>query len=209
MYCLSANESSTPILVEVSSSNVISPVKTSFPPNYLVEEIRKNMKPSSSECTHCLKHKHEINSLLEKQEEQDRLIFKLKQDYQEKLLTKSPQFVLSNSSSSMCSSSTSLIQEEFEEEKKCEINISSLKRQNSSTATLVSPYNNINNNVKSQSSNIIPISNSTNLYPTSNDLLLSTGYSSGIFNYKNGTGNSETSDWAKYWPSRPQNQPPK
>ena len=207
MYCLSSNESSTPILVEVSSSSQVSPIKTSLHSSLLVEELNKNFK--SFECTHCSKHKNEIMLLLDKQAEQEKLIHKLKQEYEEKVLKKSPEFDLSSTHSSpmSSSSSTSIIEEDIRLDNVNTKLKSSLKRQNSSTATLVSPNNNYTSVDVKCPSNDIPYNNTTSFLPTSNDLIMSTGYSSGIFNYK--SGNCESADWSKYWSSRPQNQPPK
>jgi len=178
-------DSSTPMLVTFeNSSSPISPIKINIPTspiNKIEDDIAKTL--TQFDCTKCFTQKQQIEKLLEKQMEQEKQLNLLRKEYEEKCLSKTPDFMSSSSRSSF--SSASLSDDQDEANKKCQVNkiVSSLKRQNSSNTTLVSLTNtNANNN-----------------------------YSSGIYNYNSciGNGNSDSPDWMKYWSSRPQCQPPK
>lgn len=184
-------DSSTPMLVTFeNSSNTISPIKINIPAspiNKIDDDIAKTL--TQFDCTKCFTQKQQIEKLLEKQKEQEKQLNLLRKEYEEKCLSKTPDFMSSSSRSSFSSASLSDDQDELK--KKCQVNkiVSNLKRQNSSSTTLVSLTNtNVNNNVKTFN-----------------------GYSSGIYNYNSciGNGNSDSPDWMKYWSSRPQCQPPK
>lgn len=195
-------DSSTPMLVTLdNSSTPISPIKINIPTspiNKIEDNIAKtltciNYDNTQLDCTKCFTQTQLIEKLLDKQKEQEKQLNLLRKEYEEKCLSKTPDFMNSSSRSSF--SSASLSDDQDEANKKCQVNkiVSNLKRQNSSNTTLVSLTNtaanlNVNNNV-----------NSFN------------GYSSGIYNYNSciGNANSDSPDWMKYWSSRPQCQPPK
>lgn len=202
IYCDHLIESSTPILVDLNGlnngsqllmSNITSPIK-------LIESpiIDNHSLP----CNHCSRHQKQIDILLEKQIDQEKLLISLRKEYEQKLLTKSPEFMLS-SQSSISSSSASDNEFNPEDNEKTihslkdiqqQTNIG-LKRQNSSTSTLIAVGQQCQQQTQLMNQNSTDLSSQVNY-----------GYSSGIYNYKK---NNDQADWMKYWSSRPQTQPPK
>ena len=84
-----------------------------------------------------------------------------------------------------------------------------LKRQNSSTCTLIAGQT---SNASSSHSNLLanaqPLNQNTNNFPIANQSV-GLGYSSSIYNYNKKSTADQQPDWMKYWASRPQTQPPK
>lgn len=226
LYCEHHHiESSTPILVDLDGgekneflmrgiSNLTSPIKLiDTPPNYKdSNKLLYQTKSSSSpiqQCSHCLRHQQQIDILLEKQIDQEKMLINLRKEYEQKLLTKSPEFMLSSQSSisSSISDSESDNNNINDETKATTITKASfqlkqtnstIRRQNSSTATLIAA---------AQTNNTIINQPNTSFNSSSNQNL---GYPSSIYNYsKKSSTTDQQPDWIKYWSSRPQTQPPK
>lgn len=195
-------DTSTPMLVTFDTASKHSPMNGNIPTspiNKIDDEIAKTLNTfnyisSPRECTACGTQKQKIEKLIEKQKDTERQLNLLRKEYEEKCLSKTPDFMSQSSGSSISSSSLNIDnQDDLNNKPQVGQIFSSLKRQNSSTATLVS------------------IANKTNVNTNSNLLTdLSTfGYASGIYNHNSSNLNSESADWMKYWSSRPQTQPPK
>ncbi len=185
-------DTSTPMLVtfETGGSGVLSPIISKAPTSPIIKStedyISKSLTLAVLDCTQCISQKQQIARLLELQQNTEKQLNTLRKEYENQCLSKSPDFMSQSSRSSISSSSISEDQEHEALKKSAQIEqmFPSLKRQNSSTATLVQ-LNAHNANINS--------------------------YASGIFVNNNNPmiGSSETADWTKYWSSRPQKQPPK
>ena len=199
-------DTSTPMLVKFGASIPTSPLKTDEEQYISKTLVFHPTITSSMECDYCLKHKKQIDTLLEKQLSQEKQIELLRKEYDEKCLSKSPDFMLHSTSSSISSSSLNEDQDQLNNQTiHASTNLaflnqsgfklvagsqvqpasiaSTLKRQNSSTTTLVAAAG----NVKSELPDFVK----------------------GMYNYNSSIGNAEPADWMKYWSSRPQTQPPK
>ncbi len=183
-------DTSTPMLVtfETGCSGILSPIISKAPTSPIIKSNENHIALTSAvfDCTQCISQKQQIARLLELQQNTEKQLNTLRKEYESQCLSKSPDFMNQSSSSSISSSSISVDQDQESVKKSIQIEqkFSGLKRQNSSTATLVQ-LNAYNSNINS--------------------------YASGIFvnNCNTMTGCSEAADWTKYWSSRPQKQPPK
>ncbi len=120
-------DTSTPMLVKFSNQSILKPIPTSpismkynndddlisktvtFPST--VTMLANLSKQNTEQCSSCIRHKQQIDTLLEKQLDQEKQLFELKKEYDEKFLSKSPDFMLHCSSRSSISSS-SIIEEQ-------------------------------------------------------------------------------------------------
>lgn len=187
-------DTSTPMLVtfETGGSGALSPIISKAPTSPIIKSTEDYIAKSLtlavlSDCTQCTSQKQQIARLLELQQNTEKQLNALRKEYENQCLSKSPDFMNQSSRSSISSSSISEDQdhETIKKSSPIEQMFPSLKRQNSSTATLVQ--------LSAHNANI-------------------NSYASGIFinNTNPMNSNSETAaDWTKYWSSRPQKQPPK
>ena len=160
------------VLPSQRSSEINSPF-TSLTPPLLVPA-------DATECTHCLVHKQQIESLLEKQHEQSRIILNM-QRRQEELLTKSPKLISTPPSISSfaavvaaggsCSPTGAYPPSPAA--------VAAALRRQSSSSSLVGSNTGVSGGMTNSASTPV------------------------------GMGAAEPTDWMKNWASRPQNQPPK
>lgn len=196
------HDTSTPMLVTFDTSHSPKANNPASPINKIDNSIAKTltnfnyMISSPIDCSHCFSHKQQMEKLIEKQQDTEKQLNNLRKEYEEKCLSKTPDFMSESTTSSI--SSSSVIEDDVlknvNSKSVSHLVASTMKRQNSSTATLISIANN----------NVNPTQGLTDLS--------SFGYSSGIYNYNScptNNLNQDSSDWIKYWPSRPQCQPPK
>lgn len=203
-------DTSTPMLVTFDTSHKqMSPLNSqnipTSPINKIEDDIAKtltnfnNMINSPINCSQCFTHKQQMEKLIEKQQDTEKQLNILRKEYEEKCLSKTPDFMSQSTTSSISSSSVNEDEDlkNLNSKSVSHLVASSLKRQNSSSSTLISMANNNNNN---------------NYSTQGLTELSSFGYASGIYNYNSCPGtnlNPDNGDWIKYWPSRPQCQPPK
>lgn len=189
-------DTSTPMLVTFDNVSIpTSPIVNipASPINKIDKSLTSlnNIVKTQVECSMCFTHKKQIQNLLEKQKEHETQLITLRNEYQEKCLSKTPDFMCQSSRSSI---SSICEDQDLTDNKNSQVEeiVSTMKRQNSSTATLVSTAN------KKKAAD-------------HNDLISLGSYASGIYNYNSNNFNSnvESADWMKYWSSRPQTQPPK
>lgn len=167
-------DTSTPMLVTFeTSSGILSPIISKAPTSPI------SQKTLTLDCSQCLTQRQQITKLQELQILTEQKLNSLRKEFEDQCLSKSPDFMSRSSRSSI--SSSSILECEDQDLRSV---FPGLKRQNSSSATLVSV-------------------NAANV----------NSYASGIFNNCGpvGMGSSEqtTADWTRYWSSRPQKQPPK
>ena len=165
------------ILPSQRSSEINSPFTSLTPPL---------MVPADAiECTHCLIHKQQIESLLEKQHEQSRIILNM-QRRQEEQLTKSPKLISTPPSISSFAAvvaaggGTSPTGPSGGNYPPSPAAVAAALRRQSSSSSLVGSNTAVSGMTNSASTPI------------------------GI-----GSSVAEPTDWMKNWASRPQNQPPK
>jgi hypothetical protein len=226
-------ESSTPILVNmegqlrVDELGMSSPIKQllDLPLNHGDQKSHfylsnRSMSPPPP-CSSCFRHQKQIDILLEKQIDQEKMLINLRKEYEQKMLTKSPEIMMSSQSSfssssvSDCESDSNNFNNDDTKTATHKLNsqlsskppsTATLKRQNSSTCTLIAGQTNApsHNNLLTNNQ---PLAQNTNNFPIANQSV-GLGYSSSIYNY-NKKSTIDQPDWMKYWASRPQTQPPK
>lgn len=132
-------DTSTPMLVTFEAGTCDSPINPTSPiskiPSPLTQSLATVLSPVV-DCSQCHFQKQQIARLLERQSDTERQLTLLRKEYEEKCLSKTPDAMSQSIDSSI--STSSLNEQQDRKRSQVESLVSSLKRQNSSTATLVS-----------------------------------------------------------------------
>ena len=152
---------------------------------------------NDGKCSDCIKHKKQIDLLIEKQIYHEKQLIKLRKEYEEKMLSKSLELTSSTTSnanhhnsntdtpkSTSSSSSSFIINTDY--------NYNYAKYSSYSPPSLNQASTN-----ESNSNNYIYLNNASSATTNTN------------INYDNSLKTTSTNDWMKYWSSRPQINPPK
>lgn len=99
-------DTSTPMLVTFDSSVKSSSINVPTSPiNKIDKDISKTFTLIKSPCLKCFSHKEQIERLLEKQQETETQLSLLRKEYEDKCLSKTPDFMSRSNASSISSSS--------------------------------------------------------------------------------------------------------
>jgi hypothetical protein len=151
------------------------------------DEINKTPSPLIK-CNQCNTHKKEVKLLMEKQRQQEQEIVKLKRKLMNDYESKSPDALLISLSSTSSSSSVSVTPPSQQQPL---IHPYHLRDSKKTAAELAAA-------IKRQNSGIIGCDSNKKINNTNNKLSQSHDFST-----------TSTSDWSKFWTSRPQTKPPK
>jgi hypothetical protein len=152
---------------------------------------------NDGKCSDCIKHKKQIDLLIEKQIYHEKQLIKLRKEYEEKMLSKSLELTSSTTSHTNHHNSNT-----------------DTPKSTSSTSSSFIINTDYNYNYAKYSSYSPPSLNSasTNESKPNNYIYLnnaSSGTTNTNINYENSLKTTSTNDWMKYWSSRPQINPPK
>ena len=140
------------------------------------------------QCSDCLKHKKQIDSLIERQIYHEKQLIKLRKEYEEKILLNKSLIISSSSTSSSSSSSSSSSNEAL------------------LVTSLCKNSNDLHSTNKSSNTNTMSPKYAVSYSPPS---LANVNTNSPTLMNSNEAKMASTHDYINYWSSRPQAQPPK